>query len=81
MRWGPESNLKFGQTRTRRKFAWFPTLTEGGQTIWLESYTVEERVGKFMRRYSEGDLYYTLCHDDVCNYSYLDWVHVRSYVE
>lgn len=42
MRWKADSTPKEGDTRNRRKFAWFPTLV-GDYIVWLERFGIEEK--------------------------------------
>lgn len=39
MRW---NRAKDGDTRTIRRFAWFPYFTTGGKAYWLETVLLEQ---------------------------------------
>lgn len=42
MRWKTKQDPKLGDTRWVKKFAWFPVETASGDSLWMESYYVEE---------------------------------------
>lgn len=45
MRWKTKPTPNLGETRWVKKFAWFPVETDSGESLWLESYYVKERIG------------------------------------
>lgn len=68
MRWKADPAPKEGDTRERRKFAWFPTLI-GDEVVWLEQYGIKQR-------------YITTVHIDTdvkVPYPVLEWVVIDRY--
>jgi hypothetical protein len=43
MKWTTPVLPEEGDTRRRKKFAWFPIQCDDGTTRWLETITIEER--------------------------------------
>lgn len=42
MKWRTKPETKLDDTRIIRAFAWWPMDLDGGQTVWLESYSAEQ---------------------------------------
>ena len=68
MRWKADQTPKEGDTRERRKFAWFPTLI-GEYYVWLERYGITEKYMATLR----------FDFDTKMPYHVLEWVETEQY--
>ena len=63
MRWKTKPTHKLGDTRWVKKFAWLKVETDSGESLWFESYYVEEvykLFGDFVDYFSAWDTLYTV---------------------
>ena len=58
MMWVTRKKPELGQIRERRKFAFRPVETTNGFTVWLEFYTVVERLDDVFMCDTVGTGYY-----------------------
>lgn len=68
MRWKADPTPKEGDTRNRRKFAWFPTPI-GDEVVWMERYGIEEKYTMTV----------ALDSDTAFVYPVLEWVEIDRY--